>query len=48
MSPTFIAAVIALGLWILLAFVVTPTTGLVHIFLALGVTLLVRWWALRG
>ena len=41
---------LALGLllaWAALTFWVAPHTGLIHLLLALGSTLLVRWWALR-
>jgi hypothetical protein len=27
---------------------VAPHTGVIHLLLALGTTLLVRWWALRA
>jgi hypothetical protein len=47
MSPrlTLVLAVIALVLWIVLAGALPPTVPSVHLLLALGVTLLVRWWA---
>ena len=41
---------VALGLllaWVALTFWVAPHTGLIHLLLAVGTTLLVRWWALR-
>lgn len=40
-------ALVALVLWVLLTFVVSPAIGLVHALLGLGVVLLIRWWALR-
>ena len=39
------AAILALVLWIVLAFVLALPAGWVHLFLALGTTLLVYWWA---
>jgi hypothetical protein len=48
MSFTLLLALAAIIVWAL-ALVLTPvTTGLIHLLLALGTTLLVRWWALRG
>jgi hypothetical protein len=47
MSLTLLLAIVALIAWAL-ALVFTPvTTGMIHALLALGTTLLVRWWALR-
>jgi hypothetical protein len=40
-------AVAALALWYVLAFVVAVPSGAVHLLLAAGVMLAVRWWALR-
>ena len=40
-------AIVALVLWGLLAFVVRVQAGAVHLLLAAGVLLAVRWWALR-
>jgi len=47
MLPTLLLALASLIAWAALTFVVAPTNGLVHLLLALGTTLLVRWWALR-
>jgi hypothetical protein len=47
MTPTLALALAALAAWILLLLLTPVTTGVVHLLLALGVTLLVRWWALR-
>ncbi len=41
-DPTLLAAVAALVVWIVLAFVVRVPAGWVHGFLAVGVLLLVR------
>jgi hypothetical protein len=45
--PTLLLALASLVLWVLLAFVVGLKPGAVHLLLAVGTTLLVRWWALR-
>jgi len=48
MSFTLLLALAAIIVWAL-ALVLTPvTSGTIHLLLALGTTLLVRWWALRG
>lgn len=46
--PTLLVALASLILWVVLAFVMGPRPGVVHLLLALGTTLLVRWWALRA
>jgi hypothetical protein len=46
--PTLILALVSLLVWVVLAFVIGPQPGAVHLLLALGTTLLVRWWALRA
>lgn len=48
MWPTLLLALLCLIVWVLLAFVLGPQPGTVHLLLALGTTLLVRWWALRA
>ncbi|HET6837665.1 MAG TPA: hypothetical protein VFH24_06445 [Gemmatimonadales bacterium] len=45
--PTLLLALASLVLWVILAFVLGPKPGVVHLLLALGTTLLVRWGALR-
>ncbi len=47
MSPTLLVALIALLAWALVLFLTSVTTGVIHLLLALGATLLVRWWGLR-
>lgn len=47
MSPTLVIAFVALISWILLLLLTPVTNGAIHLLLALGTTLLVRWWALR-
>jgi hypothetical protein len=45
---SLVVALVALVVWGLLAFGLGPQPGVVHLLLALGTTLLVRWWALRA
>jgi len=44
---TLILALLSLILWILLAFVFPLGIGAIHVLLAAGATLLVRWYALK-
>jgi hypothetical protein len=44
---TLLLAVVSLIAWVLLAFVFPVGTGAVHLLLATGTTLLVRWYALK-
>jgi hypothetical protein len=46
--PTLLLAVISLAVWAYLVFGAAVASGAVHLLLALGATLLVRWWALRA
>lgn len=48
MSPTLLAACVSLLAWSTLVFFTSVNAGAVHLLLALGATLLVRWWALRA
>ncbi len=48
MSTTLFLAVFSLVAWAVLTFGITLHSGVVHLLLALGTTLLVRWWALRA
>ena len=48
MSPTLILAILSLAGWAGITFGMAPHSGAVHLLLALGTTLLVRWWALRA
>ena len=48
MSLTLILALAALLAWALTLGFTSITSGMIHLLLALGTTLLVRWWALRG
>jgi hypothetical protein len=47
MLMTLLIALVSLVAWAVLAFGFGPQPGAVHLLLALGTTLLVRWWALR-
>lgn len=42
-----VGAIIALALWLFGTFLLPVGLGLIHILLAAGVVLLIRWWALR-
>ena len=48
MSPTLLLAVGSLVLWAVLLFGTSISYGSIHLLLAVGATLLVRWWALRA
>ncbi len=48
MSLTLLLAVFSLIAWAVLTFGTTLHSGVAHLRLALGTTLLVRWWALRA
>jgi hypothetical protein len=45
---TLLVAVGSLLTWAFLTFGIAPRSGAIHLLLALGATLLVRWWALRA
>lgn len=44
MSPLLIGALLALLLWVMFTFVIPAGLGIVHVLLAVGVVLLMRWW----
>jgi hypothetical protein len=48
MSLTLLLSVLSLVAWAILAFGVAVPSGAVHLLLAFGTTLLVRWWAVRA
>ena len=48
MSLTLLLAVASLAAWAVLLFGTTVNSGAIHLLLALGTTLLVRWWAMRS
>ena len=47
MLATLLVALLSIVAWAFLVFGVGVPSGAVHLLLALGTTLLVRWWALR-
>ena len=47
MLATLLLALLSIAVWAILVFGTAVHTGAVHLLLALGATLLVRWWALR-
>ena len=48
MSPTLLLALGSLIVWAVLVFGTGISYGSIHLLLAVGTTLLVRWWALRA
>jgi len=44
---TLAAALVSLIAWVVFAFILKVGSGAIHLLLAAGATLLVRWWALR-
>jgi len=48
MPASLLLALVSLAVWVVLVFGMGPQPGAVHLLLALGTTLLVRWWALRA
>jgi len=44
---TLAAALVLIAAWVLLTYVRPLGLGVVHLLLASGVVLLMRWWALR-
>ena len=47
MLLTLIVAIFSLAAWFILTFVNPAGLGLIHLLLALGAVLFIRWWALR-
>ncbi len=45
---TLVIALVSLVAWAVLVFGVQVAAGVVNLLLAVGATLLVRWWALRA
>jgi hypothetical protein len=45
---TLLVAAVSLVAWAVLIFGGIASSGAIHLLLALGTTLLVRWWALRA
>jgi hypothetical protein len=48
MSATLLLALGSLVVWAVLLFGTSISYGSIHLLLAVGTTLLVRWWALRA
>ena len=48
MSPSLLLALASLVTWAVLTFATPVSSGAIHLLLAVGTTLLVRWWALRA
>ena len=48
MLATLLLALLSIAVWAILVFGTAVHSGAVHLLLALGTTLLVRWWALRA
>lgn len=44
---TLVAAVVSLAAWVVFAFLLKVGPGAIHLLLAVGGVLLIRWWALR-
>jgi hypothetical protein len=47
MPATLLVALGSLFVWAILLFGTSISYGSIHLLLAVGATLLVRWWALR-
>jgi hypothetical protein len=47
LNLALLLALVCLAAWAVLVFAMAVTAGPVHLLLAIGVTLLVYWWALR-
>lgn len=43
-----LAALLCLGLWVVLTFILPAGLGIVHVLLGVGLALLVRWWVLAS
>ena len=48
MSLTLLGAIVALSVWLLTTFIIPVGLGIVHLLLAVGAVLLIRWWALKA
>jgi len=44
---TLVASLVLLATWLVATFIAPVGIGLIHILLAAGVVLWIRWWALR-
>jgi len=48
MAPSLIVSLLCLAAWVVLTFVRPVGLGIVHVLLALGAVLWVRWWGQRA
>ena len=44
MQISLVVAIASLAIWVVLVFVTPVQSGVIHLLLAVGATLLVRWW----
>ena len=44
---TLVLAILSLAAWVVFAFILKVGSGAIHLLLAIGGTLIVRWWVLR-
>ena len=47
MAPSLIVSLLCLAVWTVLTFIRPVGLGIVHLLLALGAVLWVRWWGLK-
>ena len=47
MAPSLILSLLCLAVWVVLTFIRPVGLGIVHVLLALGAVLWVRWWGTR-
>lgn len=47
MAPSLLISLVCLALWTVFVFVRPIGLGIIHLLLAVGAVLWVRWWALR-
>lgn len=47
MAPSLVASLVCLILWAVLVFIRPVGLGVVHVLLAVGAVLLIRWYAMR-
>ena len=48
MNFYLLGAIVALSVWFLTTFIIPVGLGIVHLLLAAGVVLLIRWWGLKA
>jgi hypothetical protein len=47
MAPSLIVSLLCLAVWAVLTFIRPVGLGIVHVLLALGAVLWIRWWGTR-